>query len=118
MPNNTSNLIEEPSLSLAWGKAFLAAMESSQTNPAPLVVSVTEFENGLPPEDSRIRAALDQLLAAHKKNSCSVSAMIIFPYQQWLKKGLFGGICGSIDGQGRWAEADPSVGADRRSPPE
>jgi|GEM_PF-6088310 len=31
---------------------------------------------------------------------------------------LFGGICGSIDGQGRWAEADPSVGADRRSPPE
>jgi hypothetical protein len=87
MPSNTPIPIEETNLSLAWGKAFIAAMESSQTNPAPMVVSVTAFDDGLPPEDARIQVKLDELLAAHRKNTCSVSAMIIFPYQQWIRRG-------------------------------
>lgn len=87
MPNNAPILIEEPNLSLAWGKAFVSAMESSQTNPGPMVVSVLKFENGLPLEDTRIVVELDKLLAAHRKNPCSVSAMIIFPYQQWIRRG-------------------------------
>jgi len=86
MRNNSPVLIEEPNLSLAWGKAFLTAMESSQTNPGPMVVSVTAFENNLPVQDARIAGKLDEFLAAHRKNPCSVSAMIIFPYQQWVRR--------------------------------
>ncbi|MCY2928831.1 MAG: hypothetical protein NTV86_04930 [Planctomycetota bacterium] len=87
MTNSPLPPIEEHNLSLAWGKAFLNAMDCPQANPGPMVVSITGFEKGVPIEDGRIRSKLDQFLAAFKKHPCSVSAMIIFPYPQWERMG-------------------------------
>ena len=86
MPNSPM-LFEEENLSKAWGRVFLATLHHPASNPAPMVLSVVGFQNGIPAENSRIRDELDQLLVAHSKNSCNVSAMIIFPFRQWIRQG-------------------------------
>lgn len=88
MSTNRPQVIEEPNLSHAWGRAFLHVMENSKRNLAPLMVSVTGFTNGLPQEDEKIRSALDTLLAGKaKKFSSNVSALTIFPHDAWVRRG-------------------------------
>ena len=81
-------VICEANLSHAWGRAFLHVFEHSTRNLAPLVVSVTGFTNGLPMEDEDIRRALDAQLEAHPRTFPSkVSALTIFPYETWIRRG-------------------------------
>jgi len=80
-------LIIEDNLSYAWGHAFLSAMDSSKRDLSPITISIGGFEDGMPAEDPRIRLALDATLAQHNKYSCSVSAMLIFPFDFWNRIG-------------------------------
>lgn len=81
-------IYDEPNLSHAWGRAFLHVYENSTRNLAPLVVSVSQFADGLPIEDEPIRTALDSLLAESTKTYPSkISALTIFPYDAWVRRG-------------------------------
>ena len=88
MSTNAPQVIEEPNLSHAWGRVLLHVLDNSKPKLAPLVVSVTGFTDGLPEEDMEIRHALDALLAAKdKKYSSRVTALTIFPYDAWVRRG-------------------------------
>lgn len=83
----TPQLINETNLSLSWARALLTVLDNSQSGLAPLMISIADFNNGLPVEDSRIRSALDTSLASLGKFSCDVSAMVIFPFKAWIRRG-------------------------------
>lgn len=88
MSTNLPEVIAEPNLSHAWGRALLHVLDNSKHELAPLVVSVSGFADGLPVEDLDIRNALDGFLAAKdKKFSSKVSALTIFPHDAWLRRG-------------------------------
>ena len=78
-------LICDSNLSHAWGRAFLTTIEHRDI--APLIISVDGFKENIPAEDVHIRVALDAALEENGKNSCDVSAMLIFPYKLWKLKG-------------------------------
>lgn len=80
-------LITENNLSLAWGRAFLHLYDNSLTNPSPLLISIEGFNGNKPSEDPNIRSQVDAQLADHRKYSVDVTAMTIFPYRTWLRKG-------------------------------
>lgn len=79
--------IEDTNLSHAWAKVFVEAMKRPKSNPAPVVITLTGFVDGLPVEDLETRQELDKTLTAMGKNSTRVSSLMIFPYDQWVRKG-------------------------------
>lgn len=71
-------------LSLAWGWA----LRRSVGRPSPLIVSITEFEDGEPVEESSIRAALDDVLRGNDKTvTTEDNASMIFPRTSWALAG-------------------------------
>jgi hypothetical protein len=81
-------LASDANLSYAWAKALLGTAEHSQGDPPPLCMSVTGFERGEPIEDPAIREAVDSELKSRAKvNRVSVSAMVVFPYKAWVRRG-------------------------------
>ncbi len=88
MSTNQPQLIEEPNLSHAWGRVLLHVLDNSKHRLAPLMISVTGFQNGLPAEDTEIRHALDTLLVSKdKKYTSKVTALTIFPHEAWIRQG-------------------------------
>lgn len=87
MSNLKPEVIEETNLSIAWGRAYLSLIDRPQRQFAPLILSITGFESGLPLEDLKTRQALDEELLRHTKFSTDVSAMLIFPYRSWMRRG-------------------------------
>jgi hypothetical protein len=88
MPVEPPEVINESNLSHAWGRAFLHVLGRNTGNLAPLVVSMAGFTNGLPAEDVEIRRALDAQLETHPRTySSKVSALTIFPYDTWIRRG-------------------------------
>ena len=86
--NEPPHLIEEADLSHAWGRLFLLLMARDQPRwRAPVTVSITGFQDGLVPEKSDLRRALDCALAAQGKFSTRVCAMTIFPVDLWHLEG-------------------------------
>jgi len=79
--------IESPDLSVAWGQALITAASARADSIAPVIVSVGGFDGELPPENARIRAAADKLLVKEGKNPVRVSAMTIFPWEMWQRRG-------------------------------
>ena len=79
--------IEDVNLSHVWGRAFVETMGRPKNNPAPLVITLTGFDGGLPAEDPEIRQELDRTLEANGKNPTPVSSLMVFPYEQWVRKG-------------------------------
>lgn len=78
-------IISENSLSYAWGRAFVMAM-NGRKNLAPLTISI-EMTDGLPSEDTRIREAVDVALNENGKCTCAISAMTILPFKYWKQTG-------------------------------
>ena len=81
-------VITEPNLSVAWGKALIHVYDNPGYKITPLIISLTGFdENGCAREDAKIRTAIDDFLLANKENGCfpvrSV-AFTIFPQGYWL----------------------------------
>lgn len=76
--------IEEENLSIAWGKAIRAVSLPGRTEVTPLIVSITGFDaNGVPAETAAIRASLDALLLAERKQKVDTVASTIFPHYMW-----------------------------------
>lgn len=81
-------VISESSLSLAWGRVFLHTLDNARPTLRPVVVTVDALANLEPPEDAEVREAMDAALASRKNmNSVRVSALTIFPYDMWVRRG-------------------------------
>jgi thymidylate synthase len=88
MPTQPPIVIEEDNLSYAWGKVFLKVMEG-QSAP-PILISITDFKDGMPRESTAIRRAVDETLTKSNKHNSSVSAQTIFPHDHWTKNKKYG----------------------------
>jgi thymidylate synthase len=76
--------ITEESLSVAWAKAFLAVMKRGVREIAPMVVTVTAFENGSVEQTLGIEQALDKALEQNRPElTCRRVARTIFPKSLW-----------------------------------
>ncbi len=85
----TSNpiCIQETNLSYAWAKVLLRVLDESLNNPPPIALTLTGFENGLPKEDAQVRELLDPILCCYEKNTVDVSALVLFPFKAWNRRG-------------------------------
>jgi hypothetical protein len=80
----TEYYVEEQNLSIAWTRALTLVSASGRKKVAPLIVSITGFDDhGIPEELPTIRTELDALLAAAGKQSVETVANTIFPYRMW-----------------------------------
>lgn len=76
--------IEDDNLSRAWARAIHPmVIRGGAAEIAPLCVSITGFDAGVPREDPRLRSALDAALAAADKQECHAVANTIFPQSMW-----------------------------------
>lgn len=82
---NNSSYIEHENLSIAWGRALESALGNGRER-APLVVTITGFDAGVPREDPRIRAALDKFVRERDGWSIETVANTIFPLRQWNRQ--------------------------------
>jgi hypothetical protein len=87
MSTKSPILIEESNVSVAWARALLASADANRDSLRPLVLTIGGFAGPIPSEQRMIRDALDQALAALGKNPVDVSAMMIFPYKPWIRRG-------------------------------
>ena len=78
-------VVTDNNLSKAWARAFLKSM-SPKKELIPLVVMVTELNNGVGWEDMEIRRLLDTSLQKMGKQSCNTVANTIFPESLWNPK--------------------------------
>jgi len=77
-------IITENNLSKAWARAFLTSMSQKKKKElTPLVVMVTELNNGVGWEDMEIRRLLDTNLQKMGRQSCNTVANTIFPVSLW-----------------------------------
>jgi hypothetical protein len=81
---SSEHYIEDGNLSLAWLRAVRVASARGHSEVAPLVISVTGFDDANHfEEDQGIRTALNKLLAAQGKQSVETVANTIFPISLW-----------------------------------
>lgn len=81
-------VIDRPNLSAAWAEAFLHTIDHAGTEIAPLVLSITGFDNnGVPQEDQAVRTELDTLLTNKDKLNIENVAYTIFPQRLWKMSG-------------------------------
>lgn len=79
-----TEFIEDDNLSRAWGRAARPMLvRGGPKEIAPLCVSITGFDAGVPREDAGIRLALDRALVAAGKQDCHTVANTIFPKSMW-----------------------------------
>jgi hypothetical protein len=82
--NTTPYLIDEANLSVAWARAVIEVIDGAGVEIAPLIISVTGFDdNGIPAEKQNLRKALDELLVAKKFRDVEDVAFTIFPQRLW-----------------------------------
>lgn len=77
--------LQEDDLSVAWAKAFLAAMSSGTGALAPLTVTVTGLQGKPPAESAEIRKLLDETLVGVGRRRCHTVANTIFPEGLWRR---------------------------------
>ena len=71
-------------LSVAWTEVFLKLMDRGVEKLAPVIVTVTEFDDKtIPREHTAIAKRLDQELRIHNCYSCQTVANTIFPESLW-----------------------------------
>jgi hypothetical protein len=79
--------VEADNVSVAWARAVRPMIgRKGVTEIAPLVVSVTGFDAGVPHEDDGLRGVLDQTLFGLGMQSCHTVANTIFPESYWNPK--------------------------------
>lgn len=83
MSTQPPRLICDTNLSYAWGQAFLNVLENSKGNLAPLIISLTGLQDGVPAEVLELRRSLDSSLIRQGKPTCAISASTIFPFRKW-----------------------------------
>lgn len=81
---HSEHYIEDDNLSFAWIRAMrLVTANRGGSEVAPLIVSVTGFDDGIVRENGAIRKALDGTLLALGKQQCATVAGTIFPKSLW-----------------------------------
>lgn len=76
--------IEESCLSLAWGRALQIVASTGRKEAAPLVVSITGFDEcRYFDENRKVRYSLDKLLQRKGVESVTTVANTIFPHSLW-----------------------------------
>lgn len=81
-------MIEAENLSIAWAKILLRIIDNPGTEIAPLVVSLTGFdEDNALAEDHAFRTKLDELLELKDKSSIENVGFTIFPERYWAIAG-------------------------------
>ncbi|MEO1373808.1 MAG: thymidylate synthase [Cyanobacteria bacterium J06635_10] len=83
MSSKAPLLIEDTNLSHAWGRVFLHIIDNCGEEISPLVVTLTEFNDGLPDQDAAIVKALDECLTGQNKETVSKFSERIFPSSMW-----------------------------------
>lgn len=78
---NGAHYFERANLSHAWADALRVVLAHGEA--APLIVSVTGFNDGVPQEEPAIRAALDAALDAADLQTCESASSTIFPNSLW-----------------------------------
>lgn len=94
MSNSLPRLFKQTNLSHAWAEAFLHIIDNPGKEISPLVVSITDFNDGIPNEDTDIRRSLDNCLTAKGEQKIETVANTIFPHSLWRRskyerEGLF-----------------------------
>ncbi|MDE0302672.1 MAG: thymidylate synthase [Gammaproteobacteria bacterium] len=78
------HFVEEPGVTLAWGRALETVARPGRKEIAPLTVSITgDDSKQILSEDARVRKELDRLLKANGKPSVDTVANTIFPDSLW-----------------------------------
>ena len=83
----SESVIQSSSISLAWAAALRDVYRRPRKRSDPLMLSIAGFEGELPDEDDAIRADVDRELARLGKMSVQISALTIFPYARWSRRG-------------------------------
>jgi hypothetical protein len=77
-------VIDDTNLSRAWARLLLQILGGAGTEIAPLVLSLSGFDqNGAPAEDPAVRQALDRLLKHKSRLLVDDVAFTIFPQRLW-----------------------------------
>lgn len=79
-------VVEHSNLSVAWAHALVQAYKPRRSL-RPIVLTIGGFAGELPVEDVSLRNTLDNQLVALGKNPSEVSALTIFPYKMWVRRG-------------------------------
>lgn len=80
-------IFEHSNLSVAWSHALLEVMKPGRRNLRPIVLTIGGFTGQQPPEVQALRDALDERLITLGKNASDISALTIFPYKMWVRRG-------------------------------
>jgi len=79
-----SHYVEDPDLSVAWGRALQLVTQPGRSEVGSLTVAVTGFaEDGAVLERPAIRRSLDVVLRGRRKQSVETVANTIFPSALW-----------------------------------
>jgi hypothetical protein len=86
MSTDAPILISDANLSKAWAKALLHVSQGRRRCP-PIMITIGDCHNQSPLEDAAFRLAVDAELARLDKYSVDVTAMTIFPFKPWVRRG-------------------------------
>ena len=81
--------IAASNLSLAWAELY-THIDSSSHVPGPVVLRIDDFPGELPPEDASLVEALNPVLASLGRATIEQTALTIFPFKQWTRRGRLG----------------------------
>jgi len=87
MSTSSPIIIDHSNLSVAWAHALLEVMKPRERDLRPIVLTIGGFEGDQPSEVKELRDSLDDRLTALGKNSIDISALTIFPYKMWVRRG-------------------------------
>lgn len=80
-------VIEDDNISYLWGRVFLRSLALPCSNPAPTMVSLKCPNAPHVDQDGNILAELSDVLRLLGKPTVRASAMVVFPYDSWVRQG-------------------------------
>lgn len=80
-------VVDDVCLSRAWARVFLRVAPDGENLRRPLVLTIAFADNEVPSEDASIRKALDDHLIRLGKVTTDATALTIFPFKPWVRRG-------------------------------
>lgn len=87
MTLHAPRVICEGCISAAWARALVAVMDLPSSRVVPMMLSVIGGEQALPDASDRLRRELDGFLINKCLPTTGQSALTIFPYSMWVRRG-------------------------------
>jgi hypothetical protein len=89
MPGDPTTICED-SVSAAWARALITLYDTPKSRVSPMLLSIVGGTSALPDEDDLLQCEIDRFLDQRTKPSTSQSALTIFPYAIWQRRGCPG----------------------------